>query len=149
MQLKSFVIGMIILIFAASFASGSPNQPEKNTVKVIHFINGAQGDKSFFDSAVRGIAEAKNDFNLDVTTIEAGYNASSWREKLDAAANKDYDIMIVGTILMPELLQEVAQKHPDKRFIIYDSSVNYIGSRNYRYGRLQGCSGIRKICHWC
>jgi len=116
---------MIIFIFTASLAAGSPNQPEKNAVKVIHFINGAQGDKSFFDSAVRGIAEARRDFNLNVTTIEAGYNSSSWKEKLDAAANKDYDILIVGTILMPKLLQDVAQRHPDKKFIIYDSSVNY------------------------
>lgn len=125
MRRRSFVIWMIILIFTASLAACSPNQPQKEPVKVIHFINGAQGDKSFFDSAVRGLAEAKKDFNLEVTTVEAGYNISSWREKLNAAADKDYDILIAGTILMPELLQEVAQKHPDKKFIIYDTSVNY------------------------
>lgn len=125
MRRRSFAILMFILLFTTVSVNCSPSQPEKSPLKVIHFINGAQGDKSFFDSAVRGLAEAKRDFHIEVTTIEAGYNTSSWREKLDAAANGDYDILIVGTILMPDLLQEVAQKHPDKRFIIYDSSVNY------------------------
>lgn len=138
MQRRSFAIWMIILIFTASLAACSPNQSKKDHVSVIHFINGAQGDKSFFDSAVRGLAEAKKDFNLEVTTVEAGYNISSWRELLDAAANKDYGILIVGTILMPELLQEVAQKHPDKRFIIYDSSVNYTGGN---------CSNVYSILY--
>jgi basic membrane protein A len=123
---KLFAIGIIVLLFIVPLSTCYSDQPEKKAVKVIHFINGAQGDKSFFDSAVRGIAEAEADFHLDVTTIEAGYNSSYWKPVLeDAAANNDYDIMIVGTSQMPELLKDVAQMHPDKRFIIYDSSVNY------------------------
>ena len=126
MRRKLFAIWIIVLIFIAPLATCYSNQPEKKAVKVIHFINGAQGDKSFFDSAVRGITEAKADLPLEVTTIEAGYNSSSWKQALeDAADNNDYDIMIVGTSLMPELLKDLAQRHPDKRFIIYDSSVNY------------------------
>lgn len=123
---KLFAIGIIVLLFIVPLSTCYSDQPEKKTVKVIHFINGAQGDKSFFDSAGRGIAEAEADFHLEVTTIEAGYNSSFWKPALeDAAANDDYDIMIVGTSQMPELLKDVAQMHPDKRFIIYDSSVNY------------------------
>jgi basic membrane protein A len=123
---KLFAIGIIVLLFIVPLSTCYSDQPEKKAVKVIHFINGAQGDKSFFDSAVRGIAEAEADFHLEVTTIEAGYNSSCWKPVLeDAAANNDYDIMIVGTSQMPELLKDVAQMHPDKRFIIYDSSVNY------------------------
>jgi len=37
---------------------------DENTVKVGHFINGAKGDESFFDSAVRGIAEVEADFGI-------------------------------------------------------------------------------------
>ena len=126
MRRELFTICIIIIIFIAPLCTCNSDQPEKKAAKVVHFINGAQGDKSFFDSAVRGLAEAGTDFQLEVTTIEAGYNSSSWKPALEAAAaNKDYDIMIVGTYLMEELLKDVAQKHPDKRFIIYDSSVNY------------------------
>ncbi len=97
-------------------------------MKVIHFINGARGDNSFFDSAARGIAQAEKDFHLEVTTVEAGYDSSRWKQALDEAAGQDYDIMIVGTYQMSELLKSVAQSHPDKRFIIYDSSLNYTES---------------------
>lgn len=123
---KSFAFWIIALISIAPLSTCYSDQSEKEAVKVIHFINGAQGDKSFFDSAVRGIAEAEANFQLDVTTIEAGYNSSSWKQRLDdAAANKDYDIMIVGTFTMAQLLKDAAQRHPDKKFIIYDSSVDY------------------------
>ncbi len=117
---------VVTLLFIASISSGESYQTENRDVSVIHFINGAMGDKSFFDSAVSGIARAEEDFRLIVTTIEGGYDTTLWRQMIDdAAANKDYDIMIVGTTPMLELLEEVAQMHPDKKFIIYDSCVNY------------------------
>lgn len=122
---KLFPILIIALIFIVQSAVGS-SEPGEKPVKVIHFINGAEGDGSFFDSAVRGIAKAESDFEIDVTTIEAGYNASTWKEALEeAAADEDYDVLIAGTAQMRDLLSEVAEKHPDKRFIIYDTTVDY------------------------
>lgn len=119
---KLFSILIIALIFVAPCTADA----DDNAVKVVHFINGAKGDESFFDSAVRGIAEAEADFGIEVATIEAGYNSSAWKQKLEeAAANEDYDVLIVGTFLMQDLLSDVAEMHPDKRFIIYDSSVDY------------------------
>ncbi len=127
MKRKSFAAWTVIaLLSIASISSCYSDQTENKDLKVIHFINGAMGDKSFFDSAVRGIAGAEEDFHLNVTTIEGGYDTTLWKQMIeDAAANKDYDIMIVGTTPMLELLEEVAQLHPDKKFIIYDSCVNY------------------------
>ncbi len=120
--LKLFPILIIALILIAPFTANA----DDNAVKVIHFINGAQGDESFLDSAARGIAEAEEDFGIEATTIEAGYNTSSWGEQLEeAAAREDYDVLITGSALMRDLLAEVAREHPDKRFIIYDSSVDY------------------------
>ncbi|HOO54358.1 MAG TPA: BMP family ABC transporter substrate-binding protein [Methanothrix sp.] len=121
MSPKLFPILILVLISIAP----SPANAADNAVKVVHFINGAKGDESFFDSAVRGIAEAEADFGIEATTIEAGYNSSTWGEQLEAAAGDDYDVLIVGSALMRDLLSEVAEKHPDKRFIIYDSSVDY------------------------
>jgi len=121
--LKLFLILIIALVSVAPCAA----KADDNAVKVIHFINGAKGDESFLDSAVRGIAEAAEDFGIVVTTIEAGYNTSTWKEKLEeAAAREDYEVLITGSALMRDLLSEVARKHPDKRFIIYDSSVDYV-----------------------
>lgn len=101
-------------------------QQEYKKIKVIDFINGLQGDKSFFDSAVRGISRAEADFGLVVKTIEVGYDPALWQPALEyAASHEDYDILITGTEQMSPILQRVAAKHPEKTFILYDGKVNY------------------------
>jgi basic membrane protein A len=111
-------------------SSGYADRNEKENVKVIYFINGAPGDKSFFDSALRGIARAEASYHLNATIIESGYDDSLWKNMIeDAAENRDYDIMIAGSAPMIGLLEEVAVKHPNKKFILFDSSVNYSGGR--------------------
>jgi basic membrane protein A len=63
---------------------------------------------------------------VKVKTIEAGIDPAKWQAALeDAAANEEYDVMILGTYQMSEFLQIVAPKYPDKKFIIYDVSVDY------------------------
>lgn len=104
----------------------APAQPEKKAIKVVNLINGVQGDKSFFDSAVRGVTKAQKEFGMEVKTIEAGVDPAKWQPALeDAAANEEYDVMILGTYQMSEFLQIIAPKYPDKKFIIYDVSVDY------------------------
>jgi len=113
---------------AATEAPAAPAaaEPAKKAIKVVNLINGVQGDKSFFDSAVRGVTKAQGEFGLEVKTIEAGVDPAKWQPALeDAAANEEYDIMILGTYQMSEFLQIVAPKYPDKKFIIYDVSVDY------------------------
>ena len=132
MKKKGLVIAGILAIAALLLVSCVPSAPAaekesgKKVIKVVDLINGVQGDKSFFDSAVRGIAKAQKEFGLEVKTIEAGIDPAKWQPALeDAAANEDYDVMILGTYQMSEFLEKVAPKYPDKKFIIYDTNVNY------------------------
>jgi len=53
--------------------------PDDKALKVKHFINGAQAYKSIFDSAVRGIAKAEAYLHIEVTTVEAGCNSTTWK----------------------------------------------------------------------
>lgn len=111
---------------AAPAAPAAPAAEKPAAVKVVNLINGVLGDKSFFDSADRGVTKAKNEFGLEVKTIEAGIDPAKWQPALeDAAANEEYDILICGTYQMSEFLEMVAPKYPNKKFIIYDVSVNY------------------------
>jgi basic membrane protein A and related proteins len=110
---------------AAGGNTAATSAPAAKKIKVVNLINGVQGDKSFFDSAVRGMTKASKDFNIDVKTIEAGVDPAKWQPALeDAAANEDYDVMVLGTYQMSEFLQQVAPKYPDKKFIIYDVAVD-------------------------
>jgi basic membrane protein A len=40
-------------------------------------------------------------------------------------ANEDFDVLVVGTWQMVQYVEQLAPEYPDKRFIIYDSAVNY------------------------
>ncbi|WP_299027562.1 BMP family ABC transporter substrate-binding protein [uncultured Thermanaerothrix sp.] len=133
MKSKALVLGYVLVVLALVLAACAPSQqgvtqapPTEKKLKVVNLINGVLGDKSFFDSANRGMEMAKKDFGIEVKTIEAGIDPAKWKPALeDAAANEEYDILIVGTFQMSEFLQEVAPKYPDKKFIIYDVSVDY------------------------
>lgn len=132
MKSKLFILVYVLVVTALVLAACAPQQgvtqapPEEKKLRVVNLINGVLGDKSFFDSANRGMEMAKKDFGIEVKTIEAGIDPAKWKPALeDAAANEEYDILIVGTFQMSEFLQEVAPKYPDKKFIIYDVSVDY------------------------
>lgn len=126
--INAIIISIIVLFISMSLSMGGfpPENEQNKSVKVINFLNGAPGDDPFFDSAVRGISRAQQELGLDVEIVEVGYDPTLWQPALeDVAAHGDYDILVAGTGQMAELLQEVAQKHPDKKFILYDASVNY------------------------
>lgn len=132
MKSKMLILVYALVVAALVLAACAPQQgvtqapPEEKKLRVVNLINGVLGDKSFFDSANRGMEMAKKDFGIEVKTIEAGIDPAKWKPALeDAAANEEYDILIVGTFQMSEFLQEVAPKYPDKKFIIYDVSVDY------------------------
>lgn len=133
MKKKLFVLlSLVLLASLALTACGQEAAPAEeaegeDVVKVVNLINGVLGDKSFFDSADRGMQRVMEDFpQVQVKTIELGIDPAKWEAGLeDAAANEDYDVMILGTYQMSEFLQRVAPQYPDKMFIIYDVSVDY------------------------
>jgi len=102
-----------------------PEKP-KEALKVLLLINGVLGDKSFFDSAQRGVEQAKAELGIEFKTIEAGTDPARWEPALeDAAANEEYDILICGTWQMNEYLGNIAPDYPDKKFMIFDTQVDY------------------------
>lgn len=124
----SLVFGLLVIAAMAitACAPAAPAAEPTGELKVVNLINGVLGDKSFFDSAERGVKKASEEFDIEYKTIEAGIDPAKWQAALeDAAANEEYDVMILGTWQMAEFLEMVAPKYPDKYFIIYDVAVNY------------------------
>ncbi len=100
--------------------------PAGEPLKVLNFVNGSLGDKSFFDSANRGIERAVAELGIEADTIETSYDATQWEPALvDALENGDYDVVVLGTSNMVEYVQRLAPQYPDVRFVFYDDQVNY------------------------
>jgi len=113
-----------------SSPAGATTATEK-PLKVILFINGTLGDKSFFDSAQRGVDHAVAELGVEAKTIEASYDATQWEPALiDAAANEEFDVMVLGTSNMIEYVQKITPQYPDKRFIFFDDTMDYATCEN-------------------
>jgi len=104
--------------------SGQGQQQEK-PLKVVLLLNGNLGDKSFFDSANHGMELIKQELGAETKVIEMGYDQTKWEPTLVDVSEQDWDIIIVGTWQMQEILEKVAPQYPDKKYFIFDSSVNY------------------------
>lgn len=95
-------------------------------LNVAILINGTLGDKAFFDSAANGGKMMEEQLGANVKVVEMTYDETKWMPTLiDFSEDPDYDVIIVGTWQLTEKLEEVAPQYPDKKYIIYDSSVNY------------------------
>lgn len=139
------ILMIIVLVFSLTACgggdTGEPGEPSEpggeqggepgdteEPLKVALLLNGTLGDKSFFDSAHRGLQMAKEEFGdkVEVKTVEMTTDETKWLPTLyDYSDDGSWDIIIVGTWQLAEPLQEVAPKYPDQKYFIFDQDVKY------------------------
>src|SRR6056297_1456129 len=111
----------LIFIFLSVFVLSVFSAP-----RVLNLINGTLGDKSFFDSAERGMVMVQEEFGLETKTIEMGYNPSEWKPTLEDMSDSGmYDLIVVGTWQMVDTLAEIAPYYPEITYIIYDTDMPF------------------------
>lgn len=127
MKKALLVLLAVVLLVSVVVAPGckKTTTETQKKVKVTLYINGTLGDKSFFDSANRGLEMAVKDLGVDGKVIEGGYDPAKWQPDLEQLAQGDSEIIIIGTWQMVDAVTAVAPKHPEKKFIIFDTSVDY------------------------
>ncbi|MEP7285387.1 MAG: BMP family ABC transporter substrate-binding protein [Chloroflexota bacterium] len=126
-RLRFVLVALAIVASTAGvFINAVPTKAQK-PVRIINVVNGTLGDKSFFDSAERGLVRAKQELGIEYKTIELTDDASRWESGLnDAMADTaNYDILIAGTFSMADYMTARADMYPDKKFIMYDTGVDY------------------------
>jgi len=99
--------------------------PEEKKIRVALYVNGTLGDKAFFDSAHRGMKQAEEEFGIYSKTIEGSYDQANWEPDLSQLAEGEWDIIIAGTWQLQQIVEDLAPKHPDKTWVMYDNSVDY------------------------
>lgn len=125
--LVTLVLVLLLGISMPLTASGKSESSDTTSdqLKVVLYMNGNLGDKSFFDSANAGVMRAKEDLGISVRAIEGGYDPSNWAPDIEQLCQGDWDIIIVGTWQLQEIIQDLAPQYPDKKFFVYDTSVDY------------------------
>ncbi len=96
-------------------------------IKVSLLITGSFGDKAFNDSAHAGMERLAAEFGdqVEVEMIEMGNDKTKFEGSLLDASESDADIIITGLWDMKEITENVAQEFPEKKYIIFDTDVDY------------------------
>lgn len=142
---KVFKLFSVLLVAALLFTGCQGNNPgdadsstgtdnnkgDEKPLKVVLLINSVLGDKSYLDSAAHGIKLMNDELGGKVETkiIEMGIDNSKWEPTIMDVSEEDWDVIITGQFSMKEYVEKAAAEYPDKKYIIFDSSVNYEGGK--------------------
>jgi basic membrane protein A len=124
---KFTIIAPVALVLVAFALVGGcsvrekPKKPESFKVGMV-FDVGGKGDKSFNDSAYRGMLRAASDLGIDYTEFEPGQDAD--RETgLRKLAQAGYDMIIGVGFLFSDAMRNVAADYPNTHFACVDFDV--------------------------
>lgn len=131
----------VMLVFLLAFSAGAQDEP----LKVVSVINGTLGDKSFFDSAQRGMDAIADEYDIEIDTVELGIDPANWEPGLlDVMADTDsYDILIAGTFQMIDFMAANVHNYPDKLFMFYDAPMPY-GNMDVC---VEGCANVYSMTY--
>jgi len=140
---KLLPIAILLVLLAVMVV---PTTAQDEPLRITLVVNGVLGDKSFFDSAQRGMDRLLEEgYNVEINTIELGIDPANWESGLaDAMADTEsYDLLIVGTFQMGEFLATRVHQYPDKYFIMYDDSVRYDDPELC----VEGCTNVYSVLY--
>lgn len=127
--MKRFLLFFLILLLCISMITCSPKdkktgdaQEKKLRIGLVLSVGG-RGDKSFNDSAYRGLIWARDRLGVEVTEGQPKQMAED-ESYIRTFAEEGYDLVIAVGFLMKPALTKVAKEFPDQKFAIIDEVVD-------------------------
>jgi basic membrane protein A len=111
-----------LFVAGCGHTSGKPAGPPPIRLAMVTDIGGL-GDKSFNDSAYRGLTEAKTRLGAEIEVLQSK-SAADYQPNLTVLADEDYDEIFAIGFLMSEDLAQVAKTYPRRNFAIVDAVVD-------------------------
>lgn len=122
---------------SGSPGTGSP-QPEGKKLKIgLVFDSGGRGDKSFNDSAYRGLERAMKELGIEEKTVDSAKEAD-YENNLETLASGGCDLIFAVGISMKTALTNVVAKHPNVKFAIVDEVVDAPNVRSLVFKEEEG-----------
>ncbi len=116
---------LVALMVVSTCAGGcASRQAAGGTVRIGMVTDvGGLGDRSFNDSAYRGLVRAKSDLHVDTTVLQSR-SAADYQINMTVLANKEYDEIFAIGFLMARDVTEVSERYPKRHFSIIDAVVD-------------------------
>lgn len=116
---KCLLILTLVLALVFSMTTAAPAK-EPSAVLV---VTGQLGDKSFNDSANRGV-EGLKAAGWKTKVIEIGRDQTKWEPTfMDLAESGEWDLIITNGSNASETIEDVSKEFPDQKFVMYDSEL--------------------------
>jgi basic membrane protein A len=105
--------------------SSAPNGPAQGGGLKFAMVTdvGGLGDKSFNDSADRGLVEAQSKFHAHITVLQS-HAFTDYEPNLSALAEQNNNLIVAVGFLMHDSVDSVAARYPNAHFAIIDSVVD-------------------------
>lgn len=106
----------------ASSSGPAASSGTKPLLVGVVFDSGGRGDKSFNDSAYRGLQKAEKDLGVQEKTIDSK-SEKDYGPNLDAMAEAGCDLVFAVGYSQADALKQVAPKYPNVKFAIIDTDT--------------------------
>lgn len=125
-KLFAMLMALCLALTACTGTVTKTDQDAKKDISILLLINGTLGDKSFFDSAEAGMKLIKEKYpEITTKTIEMGVDETKYDAILEEnVASKKYDIIVAGTWQLKDKVQNMSEKYPEQKFILFDDNAN-------------------------
>jgi basic membrane protein A len=109
----------LLAVAALILSACMPAVSTPSTQRVVYLINGALGDKGFYDSGQLGMDNLKKQYGVETSTIEAQFDPGKYQPSVDAAV-AFADVIFVISYGFEDQIKEAADKYPNKIFVNVD-----------------------------
>ncbi len=124
--MKKALVALTAVVFALAASGCSMHRrapaPGQLTLGMVTDVGGL-GDRSFNDSAYRGLVRARSDLNAYVQVLQSR-SAADYQPNLDALTNLHVDMIYAIGFLMSLDLDQIAKQNPSQRYAIIDAVVD-------------------------
>ena len=118
---------IVTLLLAGALSLGVVGCKSSNTVKddkvkvCVVLDEGGANDQSFNQSAIEGLYEARDNYDVEVSYIESTGEAE-YLTNIESAVDLDCDLVVAVGYKFTEEIEEASKAYPDQKFAIIDGS---------------------------
>lgn len=116
--------------------AAASGQEKPLTIGIV-FDTGGRGDKSFNDSAWRGLQKAETELGVKVLPIDSK-SEKDYETNLAGAVDQGASLVIAVGINMQSALEKVAPEYPEAKFAIVDAGVDMPNVRALLFTEQEG-----------